>query len=125
MATATRSGPSAERISIPWFGARKAARKLAREVQELRAERDTTREQLERFSVMGRELVAEVKVLRAQRELALKQFEKIGALSVAQLEFRRLELEREIAAQAARLEQEKSEAAAALQSMKEQLKKAH
>jgi hypothetical protein len=125
MATVQGDSSSQQRPFIPWFGARKMARKLALEVQELRAERDAAREQLERFGVMGRELVAEVKMLRAQREVALKHFEKIGALPVAQLEFQRLELEREIVEQAARLEREKSEAAAALENMRQQLKKAH
>jgi hypothetical protein len=123
------------------------ARKLALEVKELRADRDAARSQLERLGTMGRELVTEVKNLRAQREIALEQFEKLGALSVLQLEFRRHELEGEvaeqtarldrdlaertaqldskIAEQAARLNQEKSEAANALAAMELQLKKAH
>lgn len=52
--------------SIPWFGARK----------------------------MVRELLAEVHELRAQRDEARKHLEALGALSVLQLETRRVDLER-------------------------------
>ena len=107
-----------QRLSIPWFGARKIARKLA-------AERDVARQQLERFEGMGRQLVAEVKQLRAQREVANKWFKENGALSQIQLEFRKLELEREIADQISRLDDEKAEAAAALEAARKQLKDAH
>ena len=110
--------PSRPRPSVPWFGARKMARKLAVEVQELRG-------QLERFGTMGGELVAEVKDLRVQREIALKQLEALGALPHFQLERRRLDLESEIAEQTKRLEQEKSEAAAALEAVKRKVKEAH
>lgn len=116
--------PPRQHLSIPWFGARKKARKLAIEVQELRAQHDTARDQLERFSALGRNLVAEVKELRAERDVAHEHLEALGALPILQLELRRRELEREIAEQAERLDSEKSEAAAALESMKQQLKKA-
>ena len=61
-------------VSIPWFGARKTARKLAAEVQELRA-------QLDRFTVLGHQLVAEIKEVRAERDLGRQQLEALGALS--------------------------------------------
>src|SRR5258708_5106204 len=105
-------------LSIPWFGARKLARKLV-------AERDAARQQLARIGAMGRELVAEVQELRAQREIAFIRFKEIGALPHLQLEFRRRELEREIAEQEGRLEREKAEAAAALETARRQLKEAH
>jgi hypothetical protein len=112
------NGDQTPQPSIPWFGARKMARKLA-------AERDEACRKLERISVMGHALVAEVKKLRAEREIALKQLQEIGALPVVQLEFRKLELEREIAEQAGILEGEKAEAAAALGTARKQLKEAH
>jgi hypothetical protein len=48
-------------LRIPWFGVRRMAHKLASQVKELRAERDTKSGQLERLATMGRELVTEVK----------------------------------------------------------------
>jgi hypothetical protein len=82
--------------SVPWFGARKMARALIAEVQELRAQRD---------EMQGR-------------------FETLGLLSVLQLETHRANLEREIAEQAARLEEERSAAATAVQPLKVQLEEA-
>jgi hypothetical protein len=121
----TEGNQLAQPPSIPWFGVRKVAHKLAAEVQELRAERDSVRGQLQRMGAMGRELVTEVKTLRTQREIALKQFEAIGALPHLQLEYRRRELEREIAEQAARLQREKAEAAAALETARGQAQEAY
>jgi hypothetical protein len=112
-------------ISIPWFGARKTARKLALEAQDLRAKYDTVRDQLERFTAIGNQLVAEIKEVRAERDIAREQIETLGALPTLELEIRHRKLEREIVEQASRLEREKSEAAAALANMKQQLKKAH
>lgn len=82
--------------AVPWFGARKLARALMTEVQELRAQRDEIREQVER----------------------------LGALTVLQLEARRADLEREIAEQASRVERARSVAAAAVQEFKVQLEEA-
>jgi hypothetical protein len=74
--------------AIPWFGARKMARALLTELQEVCAQRD-----------------------EARKELAA-----LGVLSIVQLEARRAELEREVAEQSEQLSREKSEAAAALNS---------
>ena len=74
---------------------------------------------------MARELVAETKEIHAQREIALRQLEGIGALSHAQLELRKRELEREIVEQEDRLEREKVEATAALETMRQQVREAH
>lgn len=109
------------RLSIPWFGARKMARKLMAEIQGLCVQRDAMRDQLERVGAMAGGLVAEVKTLRAERETTHKQLEALGALPVLQLEARRIELERLIADQAARLERERADAASALAAMKQQL----
>lgn len=82
--------------SVPWFGARKIARALMAEVQDLRIQRDEMREQVDR----------------------------LGVLTVVQLESRRADLAREIAEQASRLERERSEAASAVQTLKLQLEEA-
>ena len=82
--------------AIPWFGARKMARALFTELQEVRAQRDEAR----------------------------KQLETLGVLSIAQLEARRAELEREIAEQSQRLAREKSEATAASESARKLLEEA-
>lgn len=71
---------------VPWFGARKMARALMSEVQDLRVERSA---------------------LRAQME-------KLGILTVLELESRRANLEHEIALEASRLELERSEQVARL-----------
>jgi len=82
--------------AIPWFGARKMARALFTELQEVRAQRDEARRQLE----------------------------TLGVLSIAQLEARRAELERQIAEQSERLAQEKSEATATSESARRLLEEA-
>ncbi len=74
---------------------------------------------------MGTELVTEVKRLRAERGYVLQRFEEIGALPYAQLELKKLELEQEIADQIGRLESEKAETAATLESVRQQVKEAH
>lgn len=93
MTTPKGDQPVRARLSIPWFGARKMARKLTIEVQTLRDQRDTARRQLER----------------------------LGALPVLQLEARRIELEREIAEQKKRIDRGWSEGAAALANLKKQI----
>jgi hypothetical protein len=82
--------------SVPWFGARRIAGKLAAEVEELRAERDAAHEQIER----------------------------LGALPVLQLEARRGELKHEIADQEARIARGWSEGGAALEALKRQIEEA-
>lgn len=124
MTTTKGDQPAQQRLSIPWFGARKLARQLLTDVHELQGQRDAARNHLEKIGAMATELVAEVKGLRAQREITLKQLETLGALSVAQLEYRRVQLETEIAAQATRLAQERSAAADALSVVRKQLKEA-
>jgi Domain of unknown function (DUF4041)/T5orf172 domain len=114
----------AKNLRVPWFGARKLARQLTVELEQVRIERDATRDQLERMGSLGRELVSEVKSLRAQRDVLLRHLETLGALPVVELEFRSLELELEIAAQTRRLEQDRVELAAELAALKHQLKEA-
>src|ERR1043166_3735511 len=125
MASKNDEQPTRARLSIPWFGARKMARRLAAELEELRGQHVTVRDQLHKLTTMSRELIAEVERAREERDIASEQLEALGALSNLQLELRRREVEKEIAEQTVRLETQKSEAAAALDSMKRELKKAH
>jgi len=92
----TLNTQSTSRPSVPWFGARKFATTLLDEIDQLRAERDTLREQLTR----------------------------LGALTAIQLEAKRNELESAITEQAKRLEQERQTAAAALNDLKTQVDQA-
>ena len=96
METTRGDQPNYALPAIPWFGARKMARALIAELQQVRAERD-----------------------EAQKQLAT-----LGVLPVLQLEARRVQLEQEIAAQAAQLDREKTEAAAALDTAKKLLEEA-
>lgn len=114
-------GPANEtKISVPLFGVRAFAQKLAADAQNWLAERDAARSQLERIASMGRELVAEVKGLRAQKEMLTQQFEELRGLSIFQLEMRRRDLERQISSQSQQLEADKAEARAAVEEMKRQ-----
>jgi hypothetical protein len=93
METTKGDRPIRQLPSVPWFGARKMARALAAELQEVRTQRDEARNQLE----------------------------TLGVMPVVQLEARRVEIERDIAAQRVRLAREMSDAATALNSAKTQL----
>jgi hypothetical protein len=93
MTTTKGDQPIQPHLSVPWFGARKMARRLLVEIQEL----------------------------RAQRDAAYRQIERLGALPVLRLEARRAELEREIAEQAERISRGWSEGAAALETLKKQI----
>ena len=120
---ASKKAPGAKQ-SVPWLGARKFARKLIVKSEEMRAQRDAARSQLGRISAMGRELVAEVKKLRAEQEALHKEFEIIGALPVAQLQTRKLALEKQIAEQTDRLNRERAEITAAWQALEKQVAEA-
>ncbi|HVG10228.1 MAG TPA: DUF4041 domain-containing protein [Thermoanaerobaculia bacterium] len=82
--------------TVPWFGARKLARALLTETQELRAQLDEVN----------------------------KRIETLGILPVLELEARRASLEREIAGQTSRLEQERSAVATTVQALRLQLEEA-
>lgn len=79
--------------TVPWLGARKLARALLTENQQLRAQLAETHNQLG----------------------------SLGILPIVELEAKRANLEREVAEQAARLAQERSAAAAAVQALRSQL----
>src|SRR5688572_24331801 len=87
--TDTRSSPR----EIPWFGARKVARELAIEVEDLRGERDDLR----------------------------RKIDALGLLSQFELEARRAGLEREMTELRSRIEQDRREATAAVDSLRAQL----
>lgn len=92
----TLNPQSTPRPSVPLFGARKFAKTLLVEIDQLRAERDSLREELNR----------------------------LGGLTLVQLEAKRKELESAIAEQSGRLEQERQTAAATLSEVKTQLDEA-
>jgi len=96
------------------------ARRLLSEIEALRNERDTERQQLDRIAAMGRQLAAEVTKLRAEH----KRVQELETYSVVQLEDRRSELEREQAKQQARLSRELSDSEAALAAATRQLQQA-
>jgi hypothetical protein len=120
MVVTNNAAPAQQPRTIPWFGARKVARELLAEVQELQTQRDAARSQLARVAAMASELVTDVKVLRTQNEAALKQLETLGVLPVVELEARRRQLEADLVTQAARLTRDKSDAATALAAVQRQ-----
>ena len=70
---------------------------------------------------MARTLLGEIDALQAERTQLKEQLTKLGALTVIELEGKKVELEREIATQAARLQRERAEAAEAVQAASYQL----
>lgn len=111
-------------ISIPWFGARKAAYRLASELERMRAEFESTRDQLERLTSLSHQMVAELKETRAERDMARESLDALGGLSVLELQIRQRDLENKIRAQSASLERERADAKLALEEANLQLKKA-
>jgi hypothetical protein len=101
-------------LRIPWFGARREARRLAIEAQQLRIELNAKTAQLERLATMGHQFVAQVKDLRSERETMQKEMSELGFLSLFQLERKRQDLTIEIEQQANRLQEEKSQASEAV-----------
>jgi hypothetical protein len=73
---------------------------------------------------MARTLLAEVEALTAQQDQLREQLTRLGALSVLQLEVKRADLERDIAAQALRLQREHADAAEQLRTTRTQLDEA-
>lgn len=124
MSPTEEANASRSDLRIPWFGVRRVAHKLAIQVKELRAERDTKSGQLERLATMGRELVTEVKKLRSQRAMMLKQMEELGIYTVVELEDKRQELENQISEQSIRFDREKYQAAAELDEVRRRMKEA-
>ncbi len=102
-------------ISIPWFGARRAARRLASEVQDLRSK-------LDRITQLGHQLVAETKSARADRDIALRQLERIGGLSHFDIERQGSLLKSEISHRIALLERERATVDADLEEARNKLR---
>src|SRR3954469_13976578 len=125
MVTFESNNSPSSKPSIPWFGARQAAYKLAAENAELKAEYDATRAQLEKLTPLAHRMVAELKEVRAERDIALEQVRSLGALSTLELELRNRQLQREIAEQTAQLAKEKTDATESLAAIRLELKKAH
>jgi uncharacterized small protein (DUF1192 family) len=114
-------GVLAATAAIPWFGARKFARKVLAELGDARLERDTARAQLEKLSSMAQELVIETKKLQAERA----RTEALKAYSVVELEGRRAELEQQISDLRARYTKEEASALASLKATTAQLAEAN
>ena len=90
MATTSSSG------SIPFLGARKFARQLLLEIDELRAQLKAEQEKTEKLSEIARSLVADAKTIQAEREQALAQLNALGGLSLLELEKKKQEAQAEI-----------------------------
>ncbi|MCF8478344.1 MAG: hypothetical protein K9G60_15050 [Pseudolabrys sp.] len=112
------------RQPIPWFGARKRARQLENELQELETKNDATIRQLERISGMSRDLVNGVKYLHSQCDGLRNKFAEIGALSIVDIENQRKELETQIAEQQKTLSQQHLDAQNITENLKIQVAEA-
>jgi hypothetical protein len=94
-------------VSIPFFGARKAARQFMEQ-------RDAARAQLERIAEMGRALVAETKSLRAS-------VEQFGGMTLVEREKEKTKLENEIEGLQNEIARKKQEAAEITQDLNRQI----
>ena len=94
---------------IPWFGARKLARSLAAELQRIRGELDSAKQQLASVSVMS---VLQLETRRDELERETESLRK-------DLQAHRERMDREDREWAARIEKEKAEAKLALEAQLE------
>jgi hypothetical protein len=94
MSTDDKIGPNR---SIPFFGARKFARQLLIEVDELRIQLDAEEKKTQRVSEIAHNLIADAKAIQAEHQQALKQIDALGGLSIFELEARRRESATELA----------------------------
>lgn len=85
----SESEETSQPLSISLWGARKAARKLAADLEQVKLQRD-------RLAELGRELVEQIKTTRAERDEYFHQLQVTGALPVVELETRALRLRQEI-----------------------------
>ncbi|WP_454642128.1 DUF4041 domain-containing protein [Bradyrhizobium liaoningense] len=88
---------SSKPSSIPFFGARKLARRLLAEVNELQARLSAEEAKTQKLAEIGRNLVADAKVIQAERDQALAQLNALGGLPILELEKRKQEAQSEIA----------------------------
>jgi F0F1-type ATP synthase membrane subunit b/b' len=63
---------------IPFFGARKLARQLSADVDELRAQLNAEEAKTQKLSEIARNLVADAKAIQAERDQALRQLDILG-----------------------------------------------
>ncbi|MET3337292.1 starvation-inducible outer membrane lipoprotein [Bradyrhizobium japonicum] len=88
---------SSNAISVPFFGARKLARRLSAEVDDLQARLSAEEAKTQKLAEIGRSLVADAKAIQAERDQALAQLAELGGLSILELEKRKQETQTEIA----------------------------
>ncbi len=112
------TGEANIKIDIPWFGARRVARDLAIQVEQLRTERD-------RIFHLGRQLIVEVKQARHERDWALYRLDELNALPAFQREMKKLELEADAIQQISWFNKQIEQAGQQLLEVKSQIDKAH
>jgi len=95
---------------IPFFGARKRAKELAKELIRTRSERDNAVARLDRLSSMAQELVAELKSVRQENQTMWGQVQELGILPITELETRRVALEKDLETATAEIEHKKLKA---------------
>lgn len=82
---------------IPFFGARKLARQLSADVDELRAQLNAEEAKTQKLSEIARNLVADAKAIQAERDQALRQLDILGGLPLLELETRKRVAQTEVA----------------------------
>ena len=97
-------------LKVPWFGARKLARSLQKEVRSLQEK--------------GTSLDEEARSLHGQCADLRRKLKETGALTLLELEQRRSQLESTIQSQHSQLESDRLRAAESLKALDEQFKAA-
>jgi chromosome segregation ATPase len=88
--------PAPPTRAVPFFGARKMARKLLLEIEELRIARNTAEQQVERLAEIARKIVADAKVIQAEHRRTQKRLDEIGGLSIIEIDARTAQAEAEL-----------------------------
>lgn len=88
---------SSNSISSPFLGARKLARRLSAEVDELQARLSAEEAKTQKLAEIARSLVVDAKAIQAERDQALAQLDALGGLSILELEKRKQEAQTGIA----------------------------
>ena len=83
--------------SIPRFGARKFAKHLLTEVEELKTRLATEEAKTQRLAEIARNLITDAKAIQAEHQHAVQQLSTLRALPIAELASRRQAAENEIA----------------------------
>jgi hypothetical protein len=118
--------PTAGTISraIPFFGARRFARQLATEVEQLTIERDRANAKTQEVTTIAQNLMAEAKAIQAKYQQTLTQLEALAGLSIAEIDARRRELQAEVDALSVQAVRERAEIEAAQQLLRAQTNEA-